>query len=107
MPDLAVIHRHLRDAGVAIADDAAPRPVSGGDISAAWRVDADEGSIFLKTGPASSAEMFFAEAEGLSELAAAEAIRVPQVIAAHADQATAFVALEWLDTGTGSARSRR
>ncbi len=107
MPDWAVITQHLRDAGVAIPDPVAPRPVSGGDISAAWRLDTDSGSVFLKTGPVSSAEMFFAEAEGLAELAAADAVRVPQVLAAHADEAMAFVALEWLDTGRGSADTER
>jgi len=69
-----------------------PQPVSGGDISAAWRV----GNLFLKTGPASSSDMFSAEAEGLSELAAPGAIRIPQVVACGVHSDTAYLATEWL-----------
>jgi fructosamine-3-kinase len=72
-----------------------PHPVSGGDISAAWRV----GNLFLKTGPASSRDMFSAEAAGLSELAAPAAIRVPQVVACGVHGDTAFLATEWLELG--------
>ena len=36
--------------------------------------------LFVKTGPASAFDMFDAEAEGLRELAATKAIRVPEVI---------------------------
>jgi len=72
-----------------------PQPVSGGDISAAWRV----GNLFLKTGPASSSDMFSAEAEGLSELAAPGAIRIPQVVACGVHSDTAFLATEWLELG--------
>lgn len=51
--------------------------------------------------------MFFAEAEGLVELDQANAIRVPKVLAAHADDDGAFIALEWLDTGRGTAETER
>jgi len=40
--------------------------------------------------------MFSAEAEGLSELASAKAVRVPEVLAMGADEDVAFLALEWL-----------
>lgn len=86
MPDWAAITAEL-----GLADDT-PRPVSGGDISAAWRI----GNVFLKTGPESSYDMFSAEAEGLAELATAEAVRVPHVLACNTVSGTAFIALEWL-----------
>jgi protein-ribulosamine 3-kinase len=72
-----------------------PRPVSGGDISAAWRV----GNVFLKTGPGSSSDMFSAEAEGLTELAAPGVIRVPEVLACGVEGDTAYLATEWLELG--------
>ena len=97
MPDWSTITQALRDAGVTVAARAAPRAVGGGDISAAWRLETADGSVFLKTGPASSYEMFAAEAEGLAELAAPGAIRIPAVIACGEQEGTAFVALEWLD----------
>lgn len=99
MPDWSVINRALRAAGRRVGDDARPRPVGGGDISAAWRLDAADGPVFLKTGPASSYEMFSAEAEGLAELAAADAIRVPEVVAFGVAGDTAYAAFEWLDFG--------
>ena len=95
MPDWAPIRAALHSAGIDVAG-AEPRPVAGGDISAAWRLDSAAGSVFLKTGPASSYEMFAAEAEGLSELAQANAVRVPAVIAFGEHRDSAFVALEWL-----------
>jgi len=51
---------------------------------------------FVKTGPISSLAMFEAEAEGLGELAAANAIRVPAVIDCGVDNGAAFIAIERL-----------
>jgi fructosamine-3-kinase len=97
MRDWSTITGALRDAGVPVSTQSTPQAVGGGDISAAWRFESAAGSVFVKTGPASSYDMFAAEAEGLAELAAADAVRVPSVFGygRHAD--TAFVALEWLD----------
>ena len=89
MPDWAAITAELG------LNNETPQPVSGGDISAAWRV----GNLFLKTGPASSSDMFSAEADGLSELAAPGAIRIPQVVACGVHGDTAFLATEWLELG--------
>jgi fructosamine-3-kinase len=77
--------------------------VSGGDISAAWRV----GDAFVKTGPVSSYDMFAAEAEGLVELAAAEVIRVPHVLACNTVSDTAVIALEWLDFDSPTRETER
>jgi fructosamine-3-kinase len=87
VPDWAAITAELGLAGKT------PHPVSGGDISAAWRV----GNVFLKTGPETSYDMFDAEAEGLTELAAPGVIKVPQVVACGTQGTTAFLATEWLE----------
>jgi fructosamine-3-kinase len=97
MRDWSTITKALRDAGVPIAAQAAPRPIGGGDISAAWRFESAEGSVFVKTGPASSYDMFVAEAEGLAELAAPGVIRVPRVFACGLHAESAHLALEWLE----------
>ena len=97
MPDWSTIIQDIREAGVAVDAESAPRAVGGGDISAAWQLQVSDGSVFVKTGPASSYDMFVAEAEGLAELAAPGVIRVPGVIAYGEHEGTAFVALEWLD----------
>lgn len=96
MPDWSLIKEHLGDAGIPISDTATARPVGGGDISAVWRLESVDGRIFVKTGPASTHAMFAAEAEGLSELAQANAVRVPDVLAIGQHEDTAFLALEWL-----------
>ncbi len=98
MPDWTSIATRLEEAGVRCRDRQ-PRPVGGGDISAAWRLAAEDGDVFLKTGPLSSFDMFEAEAEGLEELARANAVRVPAVITLGCADRSAFVALEWLDFG--------
>lgn len=96
MPDWSSITQQLRNAGIPLDRAITPQPVGGGDISAAWRLETDNREIFLKTGRACHYEMFAAEAEGLSELAAADAVRVPEVLAIGQDQDDAFLALEWL-----------
>ena len=51
---------------------------------------------FIKTGPVNALDMFEAEAEGLSELASANAIRVPAVIDCGIENGSAFIAIERL-----------
>jgi len=107
MPDWSSIVGSLEDAGLAVVAGAAPKPVSGGDISAAWQIDTRDGGVFLKTGPSSSFEMFAAEAEGLNELGAAGAIRVPAVRAVGEARGTAYVALELLRFGRTTGDTER
>ncbi len=83
-----------------VPDEPRAQAVGGGDISAAWRIDSPDGAVFLKTGPASSYDMFAGEAEGLAELASADAIRVPAVITAGVEGDLAFAAFEWIDFGS-------
>ncbi len=106
MPDWTSIATRLEEAGVRCRDRQ-PRPLGGGDISAAWRLATDDGDVFLKTGPPSSFDMFEAEAEGLAELARANAVRVPAVISLGCDDRNAFLALECLDFGGRGSRAER
>lgn len=96
MPDWSLIIPQLEAAGVAVSGDHPPTPVGGGDISAAWRMAADGGDVFIKTGPLSVADMFLAEAEGLAEISRTATVRVPDVIATGHSEDAAFLALEWL-----------
>lgn len=96
MPDWSSITQQLRHAGIPLERVVTRRPVGGGDISAAWHLETDNSEIFLKTGRACHYDMFAAEAEGLSELAAANAVRVPEVLAIGQDNDNAFLALQWL-----------
>lgn len=107
MPDWSSITQQLRDAGLSVDDPAKATAVGGGDISAAWRIETQDGSVFLKTGSTDAFEMFAAEAEGLSELKAARAVRVPEVLAVGQCAGDAFLALEWLVLEPPDTRSER
>lgn len=77
----------------------AARPVTGGDLNDAWRMDlADGGAVFVKTprdAPAGTSGAFAAEAAGLRWLGDAGALPVPAVRADGED----FLVLEWVDPG--------
>lgn len=96
MPDWSSIIRYLESDGVAVAGDSRAAPVSGGDISSAWRLATENGDLFIKTGPSSAADMFAAEAKGLAEISTTGAIRVPEVIAVGESDSGVFLALEWI-----------
>lgn len=76
--------------------------VTGGCISEARRIDGDDRSYFVKTGPASAADLFRAESDGLAALASTGAIRTPQVTCTGAVDDESWLVLEWIDLG-GSA----
>jgi len=63
---------------------------------------------FVKTGPATTLDMFEAEADGLRELAAAKVIRVPEVYETGLDNGQAFIAMEklQLQRATGDVERR-
>jgi len=86
----------------------APAPaerVHGGCISDSYRWESEQGPLFVKLGDPQSAAAFEAEAAGLEELAAADAVRVPRVRANGRTAGTAFLALEWLDLRQATERS--
>jgi protein-ribulosamine 3-kinase len=81
------------------------RRVPGGSINSSSRFETADGPIFVKHGDASCLPMFQAEADGLAELALANAVRVPNVLAVSQAGATAFLVLEWLELGGATASS--
>lgn len=71
--------------------------LSGGCISDAFRVTTANGSnFFLKYNPSASNDMFIKEANGLKELAKANAIRIPEVLSFDED----YILLEFIPTGS-------
>ncbi len=76
--------------------------VGGGCISPTTRVQTASGDVyFLKQGASGlPAGMLTAEANGLRALAAAHAVRVPAVIGAGGEGASAWLVLEWLEPGS-------
>ncbi|MBN8779303.1 MULTISPECIES: fructosamine kinase family protein [unclassified Thiobacillus] len=74
--------------------------VHGGDISQAFRLSDGMRSVFVKIQPAARLAMFETEAAGLAELAAANAVRVPQVICHGLAAGQAYLVLDYLPLGT-------
>lgn len=77
------------------------RALNGGSINRAFEYRSAKGSIFVKVSSLpQAAEMLQAEAAGLRALAAAEAVRVPQVLLQGRCSEGAYLALEWIELGT-------
>ncbi|HSQ72098.1 MAG TPA: fructosamine kinase family protein, partial [Rubrivivax sp.] len=71
--------------------------VRGGCINTCWRWETAAGPVFVKQAPAARLAMLEAERDGLLELHAAGAVRVPAPLAVGAGDEVAFLALEWID----------
>lgn len=72
------------------------RAAHGGDISEAFALSDGARTFFVKTQPAARLGLFEAEAAGLAELAAAHAVRVPQVLCHGVAAGHAYLVLEHL-----------
>jgi fructosamine-3-kinase len=78
------------------------RRLSGGDINDAFELELVSGTrVFLKTNARAAPSMFPAEARGLDWLRAADALRVPEVLAVSSGRAgePCFLVLELLAKG--------
>lgn len=82
--------------------------VGGGSINAAYQLKTAETSFFIKTNQPHLVEMFAAEAEGLQEMAALNAVRVPQVICYGKISEVSYLVLEYIALGSlrGAAAGR-
>jgi protein-ribulosamine 3-kinase len=78
---------------------------AGGGFATCERWDATSGPVFVKQAAAERLPMLEAEAAGLRELAGADAIRVPAVLAVGLGAGRAYLALEWIDLQPGSSRA--
>lgn len=103
MPDWKSLGEELRQA-TSLVMRGDPSRVHGGDISAAWRVATDAGHVFVKTGARTAGDAFAAEAAGLDELGASNAVRTPRVLACGTTDRDAFIVLEWLELEAPGAR---
>ena len=70
--------------------------VHGGDISQAFTLSDGTRSFFVKLQPAARIGLFEAEADGLAELAAAKALRVPRGVCHGVADGQAYLVLEHL-----------
>lgn len=78
-------------------------PVGGGSINSAYRVHSDNRSVFVKTNRADTYPgMFEAEAHGLDLLRDHSGFSIPKVEKVGVSGSTAFLAVEWIPSGTPS-----
>jgi len=73
--------------------------IGGGCINSALQIEGSGQTYFLKSNDANRLAMFEAEAAGLAELAAAEAIRVPRPICTGVSGSQAYIVMEHLSMG--------
>ncbi|MDO4784636.1 MAG: fructosamine kinase family protein [Propionibacteriaceae bacterium] len=75
------------------------RPVSGGDINQAYRVDTPDGPVFAKCHPEPKPDMFARESASLRALRActSDELGVPEVLA----ETSHGLVLEWIEPGRG------
>jgi len=90
--------------GLGLSAEPAER-VAGGSINRCYRWPSGSGPIFVKVADSGASSMLQAEADGLAELARAQAVRVPRVLACGRAGPRAFLALEWLEAGTAGGES--
>jgi protein-ribulosamine 3-kinase len=76
--------------------------VGGGCINSTEMLEGDGRRFFVKLNAAACLEMFVAESEGLTEIANAHSVHVPQPICVGTHDGQAYMVLEYLDIG-GSA----
>jgi len=75
------------------------KPVSGGDISSAYRVGTAKGEYFLKTNSASFAlEMFHAEQKGLEAIEKTKTIAVPHVYLVDSIDGQSFLLMDLVES---------
>lgn len=75
------------------------KPVSGGDISSAYRIDTETAKYFLKVNGASFAlKMFHAEREGLQAIEATKTIAAPHVYRVDSIDGKAFILMDLVES---------
>ena len=94
------ISEHITAATGAVFRPTTPRAVGGGCINASYIVEDGNRVYFIKTNSADTAAMFEAEAQGLDELARANAIRVPRPVCFGIAAGHAYLVLEHIDLGS-------
>lgn len=83
------------------------RPVGGGDINVAYKLQSADRTYFVKLNNPASIGMFEAEAEGLTEIASTRTIKVPEPVVCGLTERQAYLVLECIDFGPSSSRSDR
>ncbi len=79
--------------------------LSGGSINSAYRIAGGGHNYFVKLNQAYKLDMFEAEADGLHELAAAKAIRMPAPVCFGEAEGKSWLVTEYIELGRGAGDS--
>ena len=102
------ITQHISQASGKIFQLQSYASISGGCINTTYRLQGRDSDYFVKLNRADRHEMFIAEAQGLTELAKANAVCVPKPLCTGVDNDQAYLVMEFIELcGTGSAQSMR
>ncbi len=82
------------------------RSISGGSINQAYSLSDGSTTYFVKLNQADRLEMFEAEDLGLRQMADTQTVRVPLPICYGVAEKSAYIVLEWLELGYGSASGK-
>ncbi len=85
----------------------APSGLGGGCINSAFKLSDGKQTWFVKTNRAELLDMFKAEAEGLNELADADAIKVPRAISTGVSGDSSYIVMQYYALSHGNALSWR
>ena len=107
MPVTASLIQHLQQFTGLSLNNRILKSVGGGDINAAYRLQADDIDWFIKLNRASLSAMFAAEAKGLNEIAASGQIQVPKVICHGQHDGQAYLVLEYIQLSALRGNSAR
>jgi fructosamine-3-kinase len=107
MEDFAALAHAMGVLTGTVCRRAPERSVGGGSINRCYRWLTARAPMFVKVGPVRAQAAFAAEAEGLRELHAAHAVRVPEVLGTGVVDAAAFLALEWIERGVADEACER
>lgn len=105
MPNWEAIGSHIGQALGEPFNAIQPRAIGGGCINSSYVLGDDNRQVFVKLNHKSLLGMFEAEAEGLTEIARSQSIKVPAPICCGTAGADAYLVLEYLTLGGGDTRS--
>ncbi|MEQ1622103.1 MAG: fructosamine kinase family protein [Methylococcales bacterium] len=107
MTDWTDISLHINEATGSPCHVKQVTPIAGGDINAAYKLECQDQSYFVKLNRAALLSMFEAEAAGLHQLALANTVKVPQPITVGVSDQQAFIVLDYIPLKSKNAQSDR
>lgn len=96
MANFDAIVNHIQQTTGQTLSNISQSSVSGGGINAAYQLSTNSQSYFVKLNKPERETMFEAEAQGLTELAATQCLRIPNVICFGQTSENSYIVLEYI-----------